>query len=267
MKEGSSGRGDSILNAITRLTRPRSLRRRMKIGPVVSAVALTIFVPFLGLAFHDVAPLDGPPILGWKLGVGMWLASLLLIPAYSSAAPKVERAKTAYALTMLGILPFVIGTADGALRFGFGLLGSPAAPIVAAGLVLGLGTLPATIRHRRMRHSEALTRGYLRSALNKEIGTWDPQYDNDDPRDDAMLNRPGCLMRLLPWIGPAIGISLDELFGRAGANQIMAYLAISLGYGFLYFWIAATGAQLLGFHKLETELGRPIKLADVPVGG
>jgi hypothetical protein len=238
----------------------------MKIGPVISAATLTVFVPFLGLAFHEVAPLDGPPILGWKLGVGMWLASVALIPAYSILAAKVARARTAYALTSLGILPFVIGTADGALRFGFGLLGPPMGLIVAAGLVLGLGTLPAITRARRIRHSEALTRGHLRRALNKEAGTWTPYYDNDDPRDQALLNRPGCLMRLLPWIGPAIGMSLDELFGRAGANQLMAYLAISLGYGFLYFWIASTGAQMLGLRKIETELGRPIMLAEEPVG-
>jgi hypothetical protein len=46
----------------------------------------------------------------------------------------------------------------------------------------------------------------------------------------------------------------------------MAYLAISLGYGFLYFWIASTGAQMLGLRKIETELGRPIMLAEEPVG-
>jgi hypothetical protein len=266
MTENPTMGGDPILKAITRATRPQSLRRRMTVGPVISAVSLTILVPFLGLAFHEVAPLDGPPILGWKLGVGMWLASVLLIPVYSSRAPKVERARTAYALTSLGILPFVIGVADGALRFGFGLLGPPMGLIVAAGLVLGLGTLPAIIKARRMRDSEALTRGYLRRALNKEVGTWDPQYDNDDPKDQALLDNPGCLMRLVPWIGPATGMSLDELFGRAGANQLIAYLAISLGYGFLYFWIASTGARLLGFRKIETELGRPIMLAEEPVG-
>ncbi len=259
--------GDPILKVITRVTRPQSLRRRMKIAPVISAASLTVFVPFLGLAFHEVAPLDGPPVLGWKLGVGMWLASIALIPAYSIWATKVARARTAYALASLGILPFVIGTADGALRFGFGLLGPPMGLIVAAGLVLGLGTLPATIRTRRMRHSEALTRGHLRRALNKETSTWDPQYDNDDPLDRALMNRPGCLMRLLPWIGPAIGMSLDELFGRAAANRLMAYIAISLGYGFVYFWIAATGAQFLELRKIETELGRPIMLAEEPAGG
>lgn len=139
--------------------------------------------------------------------------------------------------------------------------------IVAAGLVLGLGTLPATIRSRRMRHGDAVRKGHLRRALNKETGTWDPQYDNDDPRDQALLNRPGCLMRLLPWIGPAIGMSLDELFGRAAANRLMAYLAISLGYGFVYFWLAATAAQFLEFRRMEAELGRPIMLAEEPAGG
>jgi hypothetical protein len=74
-------------------------------------------------------------------------------------------------------------------------------------------------------------------------------------------------MRLLPWIGPAIGMRLAATFGSSFANLIMVAGFVGGGYALVYFGLVKLCVQLLEFRRMETELGRPIKLAEERAGG
>jgi hypothetical protein len=239
---------------------PKSMSRRLKWNAIVSAALATVFVPMLGSMLSAVG--YDPPIRGWRSGVWLWAAALLMVPLYLLFAARVKRAMTAYLLAVAALVPSTLAILDGALRLSFGLLGQGSAIVIAASCFLGLGTVPFAVQGRRRWYQEALRRGHLKHSLDQVNATWDSGNDNLQAEDQDWVSRPGCLLRLLPWVGPAIGMSLDEVFGPAGSDRIIVYIALALGYGLTYVLVAGAGLQFLEFRRMEAELGRPIMLVE-----
>jgi hypothetical protein len=224
--------------------------------------SLAIFVPLLGLIVDAVATERGGPRHNWVVGLTLLAFALVLVPVYSTWVVKTRRAITAYALILLGLLPGTLGILDGSLRLSLVVLGVDATLVVALGLSLGLSTLPFVIRSRRAQHQAAISSGYLRRSLDSKRATWDAQYDKDDDMSKEWLTRPGCLIRLLPWVGPAIGMRIADVFGRSTANLVMVGAFLSSGYVLVYFWFVRAAVEMLEFRRMEKELGRPILLAE-----
>ena len=253
---------ESEMLTFMRWTSPRSIRRRIQFAPLISLAALTIFVPLLGLGIYTAAPEEGPPIVSWSLGVALWALSVLLVPTYHYWAVKARRAITAYTLATLALFPAILAILDGALRFAYALLGPNAYMVSSLGFLLGLVTIPFVIGARRTQFRAAMGQGHLKRSLDIGRATWDAQYDNDEALSTEWLKRPGWLIRILPWIGPIIGMRLAATVGRSAANLIMVASFLGGGYALVYFGLVKASVQLLEFRRLEKELGRPILLAE-----
>jgi len=253
---------ESELLAVARVTNPSSIRRRIKIAPLLSLAGLTIFVPLLGAINGAATPEMRPPAIIWRPGSDLWVLGVCLVPLYFLWATKLKRAVVVYSLITVSLFPAVLAILAGSLRLSVTFLGERASAVLAFGLLLGLCTLPLVVRYRRERHQAAITKGYLRRSLDKDRATWDAQFDHDEAMSTEWLKRPGCLIRLLPWVGPAIGMRLADLFGRSTASLIMVAAFVFGGYGLMYFGLVQAIVQLLEFRRLEGEIGRPIMLAE-----
>lgn len=88
---------------------------------------------------------------------------------------------------------------------------------------------------------------------------WDPLYFRGSTEWKSRSGWRGCLTRLLWVIGPAIGLSLDEVLGRDGANNVLVLLSLLV----TLMPLRATFKDLalcLFLIRLEREIGRPILL-------
>ncbi len=236
-------------------------------APLLAVAMLTVFVPMLGLAIHLATPLVSPSILSWEFGLIMWLFSILIAPFYLYAASRVERAIAAYLLVALALYPAVLTLLAGALRLSIGILGAGTTLVIGLGLVLGFASLPLVVRSRQRSYQQALKHGHLKDSLNAETGRWNPKFDFSDLDTKEWLNRPGCLLRILPWAGPAIGIYLADIVGRSAANAFIAIGFMVVFYAGTYFGLAQAFTQFLEFRRMERELGRPVLLAEEPAVG
>jgi len=249
--------------SVLKVTLPKSVRGRLRRVPFVSAGMLTVFGLMIGLILGESSKGEWS-ILDWTTGILLWLFAILLIPLYLLAAGRISRAAAVYVGLALAMLPSGVALLDGSLRLSVNILGAGSTLLIGLGLLAGLGTMPFVIRDRRQWFQQALRGGHLRRSLDSATGKWDPQHDLDQIESSKLLNRPGCLLRLLPWVGPAIGMSLDNIFGEAAALRIFVYLFLLLGYAFTYLPVVGALVQLLVFRRLEKELGRPILLAEEP---
>jgi hypothetical protein len=227
---------------------------------------LSVFGAMVGFGISTAAPEEGPPIISWEVGVVCWLLVATFVPVYSLWVVRVRRAMAAYAALTLALLPAGIAILDGAIRFSIALAGMGATLVIATGLLISLGTLPLIIRARQLQFGAAVKQGHLRHSLDGERALWDSQFDHDKSLSVDWLRRPGCLIRLLPWIGPAIGMSLADVLGRNPADLIMVVGFIGIGYAFVFFGLVQLCVHLLEFRRMEKELGRPIMLAEEPAG-
>ena len=257
---------ESEMLAVMRWASPRSLRRRIRLAPVISLAMLTVFGAMVGFGIYTAAPAEGPPIISWEVGVAFWLLVATFVPVYSLWVVRVRRAMAAYAALTLAFLPAGIVILDGAIRFSIALAGIGATTVIAIGLLLGVVTLPLIIRTRQLQFGAAIKQGHLRRSLDRERALWDAQFDHDKSLSAGWLRRPGCLIRILPWIGPAIGMSLADVLGRSTANLVMVVGFIGIGYAFVYSGLVQVSVHLREFRRMEKELGRPIMLAEEPAG-
>jgi hypothetical protein len=249
-----------------RWTNPRSIRRRIQYAPLISLTALTVFVPLLGLVNNAAATEAGPPSINWGLGGPLWVIGVFLVPIHWFWVGKVKRAITVYTLLTIALFPAALAILNGALSLSLVMLGADATMVIALGLLLGLGTLPLVVRTRRDQFKAAIKKGYLRRSLSADRATWDGQYDHDEAMSTDWLKRPGCFIRLLPWVGPIIGMRLADVFGRSTANVVMVAAFLFGGYTLVYFGLVKASVQLLEFRRMETELGRPIMLTEERAG-
>jgi hypothetical protein len=238
---------------------PRSIRGRIRRMPYISAGLLTVLGPILGLMLREISGGEGS-ILAWETGVVLWALSVLLIPAYAVLAGGVKRAATAEAVLALAILPTGLALLDGGFRLSARLLGTGSTLLIGLALLAGLVTLPFVVRNRGQWFRESLRQGPHRQSLDKATATWDSQFDLEVMESSKLLNRPGCLMRLLPWVGPGLGMLLDNIFGEAEALRIFVYVILLGGYLFIYLPMVALFVRVLELRRLEKELGRPIML-------
>jgi len=249
---------------LMRISNPRSIRRRIKTAPLINLAGLAILVPVIGLFNNSIAADLGLPGTDWTFGGALWLIGLGLVPVYLLFVVRLGRAIVVYTMLTLAVFPVALAILAVALRFSMTVLGELASVIIAIGLLLGLGMLPLVVRERRQRYQSAIARGHLRRSLDKERATWDPQFDHDEDMSKEWLKRPGCFIRLLPWVGPAIGMRLADVFGRNTANLIVVAAAVFVGYLLVYSGLVQAIVQLLEFGRMEAELGRPIMLAEEP---
>jgi hypothetical protein len=212
---------------------------------------------------NSAAALDAsPPAIHWRPGSDLWVLGVCLVPLYFLWAAKLKRAVVVYSLITVSLFPAALAILAGALRLSVTILGDGASVILAVGLLLGLGTLPLAVRHRRGQHQTAIMKGHLSRSLDEDRATWDAQYDHDEALSTEWLKRPGCLIRLLPWVGPAIGVRLADVFGRRTTDLIIVACFLFIGYAFAFSGLVQAIVQLLEFRRLEGELGRPIMLAE-----
>jgi hypothetical protein len=245
---------------------PRSLARRLRRMSWISAAMLTIFGLMLAVTIRDVSGREGP-ITQWRVGTALWLVAVVEIPLLRALSRRVTRAITAYVALSAAILPSALALVDGSIRVAVQLFGAGSVLYLALSMLLGLATLPFLVRDRRRWFQKEMREGHLRRSLDRSTAVWDSQYDLDQIESSSALSRPGCLLRLIPWVGPAIGMTLYNLLGEATALRVLVSLLFLLGYGFTYLALGGGLVRFLEFRRLETELARPILLAQEPAAG
>jgi hypothetical protein len=238
---------------------PQSIRARIIRTSLISAVGLTIWTPFLGLGtlIHD-----GPPIVGWIEGVLLWIVAVIAIPVYYWSANRVKRAMTAYVIMMLSLIPLSLSFIDAGIRLSYRHLGTISASWILIGLIVGIAVTPLAVSSRRQWFRDAVDHGHLKPSLNPKSQTWDPKHDFVQTELRLASQRPGCLLRLLPWIGPAIGMTFADVFGRSTANTVLIFCLVAPGYAIFQMSLVATLMFYFEFNRLERELGGQILLVD-----
>jgi len=244
----------------TLVTLPRSLVKWHLRGPLASVGGTTLFFPMLGGLASVIRGEERFALLEWRFGLWMWGLSLVVLIVYYAMRHRVKRAMSFYLLVAFGASPMYVTLLVGGFRAFQAHLGEEAGRALGAGLLIGLAALPWAAFLRRAWFRRGLESGHISSSLDEQTARWDPRNDNRHLEEDPRIARPGCLLRLLPWVGPAIGASLSDVFGRASAMTIVTLIFVALGYGLLYANLVYAIINTLEFRRLEQELGRPITL-------
>ena len=238
---------------------PSSESWRLLRMPLSSLGLLSIVVPLLA-ASGLVNGVESAT--GWALGNGLWVTSLALLLAYIVLAVIVSRAVLYYVLLSIGALPGIMGPLLGGLSILSRTLDERSTVLTVAGLLVGMATLGLSFKYRRGYLRAEIGRGRLRRSLNWTTGRWTNGPYDDPARQASMPLGRGCLSRALPWIGPAIGMSLADIVGRANAVVIVGILGIVFGYLGLEKSVVDNIALALELRGLEKRLGHPIYITE-----
>ena len=245
-------------SALTR--HPRSNRWRLIRGALG---CLLVFSLLFSMAAGSGSVNGVPSELGWPLGLWLWGLSLLLTCLCLVTASRIKRAIVFYSLEyssgslmMFGFL--MLGLSTAAYQ-----LGQDTAMILAGGVLFGFATTLARVTVRQTWYRTAIERGHLAKSLSREAAKWNTHYDFDQAAADLKaLEGTSYFVRILPWIGPAVGIGLARVVGRANTVIVAALLSLALGYWGLGVLTVNATARILELRRLEGELGRPILLAE-----
>jgi hypothetical protein len=236
---------------------PNTSRKRLARYALTSLAAATIFVPLLWLPASDPAAGPSP---WWVAGVALWFSSLAVLAASVLIGGKISRAMHFYLLEKAAALPGMLVMFFGGIWMLREGLGASSTTAFALGLGAGLIVLPFAIRLRARWLREAIARGHLSRALNPEAATWDPRFDADHVLKDPRFSRPNCLLSLLFWCGPALGLALVDIFGRVTAAILAGALAAGFGYSILLVSTTDLTVILHELRRIERSLGRRILL-------
>ena len=231
----------------------KRLRRLLFLGFVGSA----IFFLFCGGALSS---LTRQGLFQWSIGVLLlilasinWISSPLWVDRITT--PGIFYLVNGYIRLPLYMIMLAWGISINAL-----ILPSTSTRWINLGLMVGLLFMPFVIMRKLKWIEESLEEGHLKKCLNKQTWTWDPAHDMDHIRKDPKKMRPGFFWRMLFWIGPAIGMSLADIFGRLNALLITSLLGVMLGYLVLISIISDSISLSLVLFGLEKERGQRIKI-------
>ena len=239
---------------------PRSNSWRLISGALLCLIEFTIFFP-MAAATGTVNGIPSP--FGWPLGLWLWAVSLVLVICYIAAARGIKRAVVFYVLEHMAAGLGMVELLVLGLSMLDHLVGRAAFLMIGGGVLVGWATMVAKVPARRAWFKAAMERGHLAKSLDVVQASWNTRYDFDQGAAElrAFENR-GCLTRMLPWIGPAIGMSLADVVGRWSTMVLVALILLAMGY-----WLVGLGtvhavARHLELRRLEGVLGRPILLAE-----
>lgn len=188
----------------------------------------------------------------------MWILSAVFLGFSYLVSFRKLRARTFYVILSANRVPALIAL----LAAGAEILGKQLAPLsvslLGIGLMFGLICLPWSIIARRKWFRIAKENGHLQRSLERDAAEWDPTHDMDKTLQDERISRPGYLLRLLPWIGPAIGLALADVAGQATAVVVIGVLTLAFGSAGLYAQTVIAVAYSMDFGELNRHVGRPI---------
>lgn len=236
---------------------PRDPHKRLIWSSASSFLTVSIIVPLLG-AF--ISLYEGMGLWSFPEGIVMWGLTLLLMVANALFGQRIRRPAIFYLVERLPGIPMGLVFLDGGMRLIAVILGIRSLLLIVVGLLVGLGTLPWTIRDERAKFRRALKDGYLVRSLDPKSYSWDPQYDIDRWEKDERITKPGFFRRLLFWIGPALGMALSDLIGRSPAQVVVGLGFIYIGYFLLGSSIRSAVSKVLELNRIEEELGQEIYL-------
>ena len=228
----------------------------LSVGLATIGLAM-ILVPPIELTTSETSALSS---WWWRLGIGLWLSAAVLLVICLSVAGRISRPFSFYALEKGALLPGDLAMLVGGIRMmqvGFGP--SYVGPF-ALGLVIGLVAMPLAVAFRAKWFRQAISEGHLSKALNIGEATWDPRFDADHVLKDPRLQRSGCLLSLLFWSGPALGLALSDIVGQAPALAIAGLLGASMGYVGLLAYGTDLAVLFLELESMERRLNRRITL-------
>ena len=236
---------------------PRAARPRLARSALASLGLATIFVPLIELATSETGALSS---WWWRLGVVLWLSAGILLVISLCVATRISNPVHFYALEKSASLPGGLVLLIAGIRLLHLALGASFVGAFAVGLVIGLVALPLGIALRAKWLRQAISEGHLSKALNIREATWDPRFDADHVLKDPRLQRSGCLLSLLFWSGPALGLALSDIVGQAPALAIAGLLGASIGYVGLLAYGTDLAVLSLELKSMERRLNRRITL-------
>lgn len=236
---------------------PQEPKKRLKHYTYRGAFGSVLYFFIFG---SGLSLITGKPLFGWKSGVSLVLLSLAFLISASIWLPRIYHASTFYLYSGLIRFPtFVL-----LLSFGLSTIASLLPPIstmwMLVGLLLGVAIIPMATARRIKWISQSMRTGHLQKSFDKSRGTWNASFDMDHLLKDPKTMRPGFLWRLLFWIGPAIGMSLADIFGKLNALLIVGLGMTLIGYYLLVSIFTDMISRLLELRRMERELGKKIRL-------
>jgi|Deesub1362A_J573_1020465.scaffolds.fasta_scaffold09850_2 hypothetical protein len=236
-------------------TMSRSLRREIVTSPPVALFFFAIWL-LMTLAVYPA----GKPFAGKSLLTLMVIVSLAMVPAMLFASRRVRRAKTAYMLQFIGLVPGIVASLIAALSLYQALVGMESAVRLVGWMGGGVLVVPLLGAWNSRRMREAIKADRKRLRLVFEHGLWDASKDAE--RVEQFNRKPPLWARLLLMIGPALGLNLRRLVGEDNAILVIVVGGLFLPYIGLIWGTVLNIARLKFFTELEREIGRPILLAE-----
>ena len=204
--------------------------------------------------------ITGTPLFEWKTGVVSVLISLAFLFSASLWIPRIYNASTFYLIGGLLRFPTFILL----LSFGLSVITLLLPPIsmmwILVGLLLGCAIIPIATISRVKWINQSMTTGHLRKSYDKGRGIWNASFDLDHILKDPETIRPGLLWRIVFWIGPAIGMSLADIYGKLNALLIVGLGMALIGYYLLVSIFTDAISRLLVLRSMERGLGKKIRL-------
>lgn len=236
---------------------PPEPRKRLRRMLFLGFLGSFLFFLFLGGALSG---LMGRGLLQWKIGWILLLFSFLNLITFPFWLGRIQTPGTFYLVFGYIRMPlYAILLVFGISVLNF-LLPVGSARWIHLGLICGLLFLPFVIRRKKEWIEKSLDRGHLNNCLKEKAWTWDAAHDMDHIRKDPKKMRPGFIWRVLFWIGPAIGMSLGNIFGELNALMIASLTSMMAGYLTLISIFTDTISLSFAIFRLEEERGEKIML-------
>lgn len=188
------------------------------------------------------------------------LLSFLNLITFPLWLGKIRSPKTFYLISVYLRLPMFAIILSAGISLAKILLPAGSACWIILGLIGGLFVLPLMIKRKMIWVEKSLISGHIKKCFNEKDWTWDASHDMDHIRKDPKKMRPGFIWRMLFWIGPAIGMSLANVFGELNALLIVSLLAIMTGYSAILSIFTHSLTISLVIFRLEKERGEMIQL-------
>lgn len=231
--------------------------KRLRRLLLYSFAGATIFFLFSGGALFG---LNGGGLFQWRSGVAILLISFLNLITFPFWMTRIQTPVAFYVVKAYIRLPIFALMLVAGISFIDILLSPGSTRWIGLGLISGLLFFPFAFKRKTRWVEDSLENGYLKRCLNEKSWTWDAAHDMDHIRRDPKKMRPGFIWRLLFWIGPAIGMSLADIFGELNGLLIASLIGIMTGYLTMISILIDTIPISLVILNLEEERGEKIQL-------
>jgi hypothetical protein len=186
----------------------------------------------------------------------MWWSALAAYLVASFILPRIDSALLVQAAGAASLLPFCVASLCVGAQAMLYLLGPQAIAVMLLSLTLSCVLLYRAIDTRRVLFYDLLRKRKYRRLLRSETHNWSPTFDIEQ----SLPGKVGLVGIGLSVSGPAIGIHLHRMIGRANANIVMVIIPYLMGLFTLFGAGFRVGLYMVEMRRIELRIGRRLTL-------